>query len=143
MYLLDTCIISELVKERPNQSVMSFIESTDESNFYLSVLTLGEIHKGVSALSARKASPQRVAFLRQWVQYDLEKRFEGRILAVDSPTASLWGAVMGKLAASQQKIHSIDGLILATAYQHHLTLVTRNEKDFLDQTVVSVLNPFK
>ena len=131
-FLLDTSVISELVRPRPEPKVVAFIDATSESLLYLSVLTLGEIRKGISALPA---TSRRIS-LETWLDDDLALRFFGRILPIDQSVADRWGRI-----SAQQAIPVIDGLLAATALQHNLTLVTRNTKD-VAATGVAVFNPW-
>jgi predicted nucleic acid-binding protein len=124
-FLLDTNVISELVRPQPNAGVVEWIESTDEELLFLSVLTLGEIRKGIAALS----QPARKARLEAWLSRDLILRFEGRILAIDHAVADRWGQISGSLALKGSPLAVIDGLLAATALHHNLTLVTRNTRD--------------
>lgn len=123
MFLLDTCIISELVKTKPAARVVSWIESQRESDLYLSVITIGEIEEGVTALP----DGEKRAQLLTWVRHTLPERFAGRLLAVDVPVAVAWGARRG---TSKQTLPVVDGLIAATAHVHGLTVATRNVADF-------------
>ena len=124
-FLLDTNVISELVKANPEPEVTRWIENTDETLLYLSVLTLGEIRKGISFLPQ---SRRRVA-LEAWLDHDLSLRFSDRILPVDKQVADRWGRIAGSAAAKKSPLPVIDGLFAATAQHHNLTLVTRNTRD--------------
>ncbi len=134
-FLLDTNVVSELLRPLPDPRVRAWIASKDESLLYLSVLTLGEIRKGalLMPMGARSAA------LEAWLDDDLAARFARRILAVDRNVADTWG----KLAAVAEKgaLPVIDGLLAATALQHDLTLATRNVKD-VAATGVPILNPW-
>ncbi len=137
-YLLDTNVISELIRPRPEIRVTSWVDSVDEDLFFLSVLTLGEIRKGIAALGGSS----RRARLELWLEGELRPRFAGRILSVDEPVADRWGSLAGQLAASSQPpIPVIDGLLAATALHHNLVLVTRNAKD-VARTNAQVFNPW-
>ena len=136
-FLLDTNVISELVRPRPNPRVTHWLNSIDEELLFLSVLTLGEIRKGTTALaeSARKVK------LEAWLSGDLIPRFDGRVLAIDQAIAERWGQVSGSLAARGSPLPVIDGLLAATALHHNLTLVTRNARD-VALTGVTVFDPW-
>lgn len=136
-FLLDTNFISELIKPRPKPEVRKWADSVEESLLHLSVLTLGEIRKGIAVLpnSARRQ------VLEQWLQSDLQLRFTGRILSVDEGVADRWGWLTGKASASGRPLAVIDGLLAATALHHNLTFVTRNAKD-VSSTGVTVFNPW-
>jgi predicted nucleic acid-binding protein len=133
-FLLDTNVISELVKARPEPRVTKWIENTDETLLYLSVLTLGEIRKGIASLprSARRDA------LESWLSYDLVLRFSGRILPIDEPVADSWGRIA---AAKKSPLPVIDGLFAATAHHHNLILVTRNIRD-IAATGIAAFDPW-
>jgi predicted nucleic acid-binding protein len=136
-FLLDTNVISELVKPKPNPMVTRWVDATDESLLCLSVLTLGEIRKGISSLPD---APRRVA-LETWLDHDLVLRFADRILVIDQAVADRWGRLAAKALARKSPLPVIDGLLAATALQHNLTLVTRNTND-VAVTEVAVFNPW-
>ena len=121
-FLLDTNIISELVKPKPEANVTEWIENTDESLLYLSVLTLGEIRRGIASLPQSR----RRATLEAWLDKDLRARFEGRILVIDQEVADRWGLLISAARNSGTVLPVIDGLLAATALEHNLTLVTRD-----------------
>ncbi len=136
-FLLDTNVISELIKPKANPKVTTWIDATDEELLFLSVLTLGEIRKGVVLLprSARRTT------LEAWLSNDLPLRFSGRILNIDQKVADRWGHLSGSTSARGGNVAVIDGLLAASAIQHNLTLVTRNAKD-VAATGVSLFNPW-
>jgi predicted nucleic acid-binding protein len=136
-FLLDTNIVSELIKPKPDTKVAAWIEATEETLFRLSVLTLGEIRKGIDSLSDRS----RRSSLESWLNYDLMVRFANRILEVDQGVADRWGRIAAKAIAARHPLPVIDGLLAATALHHNLTLVTRNTKD-VAATGVPVFNPW-
>jgi len=125
-FLLDTCVISELVRPVPDKGVIQWIESRNEFDLYLSVLTLGEIQKGIFRLSAGKKKAQLTA----WLQDELEIRFAERVLPVTDAVALMWGNMLGTSEKNGQPLSVIDALIAATASEHNLVLVTRNISDF-------------
>ncbi|HST10961.1 MAG TPA: type II toxin-antitoxin system VapC family toxin [Terriglobales bacterium] len=137
-FLLDTNVISEMIKPRPEPRVTRWISTTDENLLYLSVLTLGEIRKGITALplTARRTT------LESWLDRDLLLRFEGRVLTIDLAVADRWGHLTGSLAARRHPIPVIDGLLAATASQYNLTFVTRNKAD-IEATGVPVFDPWR
>ena len=137
-YLLDTCVISELVKIRPSKKVIDWITQNNEENFYVSSLTFGEIHKGIEKLS----KSIRKNTLHQWVEHDLKERFRNRILNVDLNVAMVWGKIQAKTELDGKPIPAIDGLIAATGMAHNLIVVTRNIAD-MEQSGVTLLNPWK
>lgn len=136
-FLLDTNVISELVKPKPDQRLVRWIEETDESTLFLSVLTLGEIRNGVQRLR----SGRRRASLESWLQGDLPSRFQDRILPVDAAIADRWGTLSAIPAAKGKPVPVVDGLLAATAFHHNLTLVTRNASD-VTGIGVPTLNPW-
>ena len=136
-FLLDTNVISELVKPKPDDRVRRWIEETDESILFLTVLTLGEIRKGVERLR----SGRRRGRLESWLQVDLPSRFQDRILPIDAAIADRWGRISAIATAKGKPVPVIDGLLAATAIHHNLTLVTRNSSD-VSGTGVATLNPW-
>jgi toxin FitB len=136
-FLLDTNIVSELVKPKPEPRVTAWIDSTDETLLYLSVLTLGEIRKGIGLL--RDAS--RRVVLEAWLDSDLILRFAERILPIDRAVADRWGRLTAEAVVAKSPLPVIDGLLAATALDQNLTLVTRNTKD-IAVTGVPVFNPW-
>ncbi|MEZ5615183.1 MAG: type II toxin-antitoxin system VapC family toxin [Rhodocyclaceae bacterium] len=133
MFLLDTVVISELRKRRPARSVVGWIGSQDEGGLFLSVVTVGEIQRGIAG--KRKSEPAFADELARWL--DSLLRFYGdRILPMNAEIARLWGDL------SWQAGHSgADLLIAATALHHRLTVVTRNVRHF-EPLGVSLFNPF-
>ncbi len=136
-FLLDTNVVSELIKPKPEPKVAAWIEATEESLFRLSVLTLGEIRKGIDSLPDRS----RRSSLESWLSHDLLVRFDHRILDVDQGVADRWGQIAARAAAAKRPLPVIDGLLAATALHHNLTLVTRNAKD-VSLTGVPFINPW-
>jgi len=136
-YLLDTCVVSELVKKYPNTNVLSWLENQDEANLYLSVLTFGEIRKGIEKASDEK----RKIKLTMWLEEDLKQRFKGRIISIDQSVAIKWGEIQGATEKVGKVMPSIDGLIAISALVHHCTLVTRNISD-MENSIVELFNPW-
>lgn len=136
-FLLDTNVISELTKLRPEPKVVTWIQATDESLLFLSVLTIGEIRKGISSLP----SGNKRALLESWLGNQLAVRFTGRILEIDFEIAERWGLLSAQTKASGAPLAVIDGLLAATALHHNLTFVTRNTND-VKLTGLSVFNPW-
>jgi predicted nucleic acid-binding protein len=124
-YLLDTCVLSELIKKHPNPKVIKWVSKTDENNLFISVLTIGEIHKGIEKLPNSKKKDE----LHQWVNYDLKERFRNRIIDFDLKTASVWGQIQAHSELSGKAMPAINGQIVATGISYDLTVVTRNTKD--------------
>ena len=135
-YLLDTNVVSELYKTPPFASVSSFVNSAEDQSF-ISVITLAELRFGVATL----AQGRRRDALERWLDADLQDRFEGRVLDIDSATARAWGDLMALSQRVGANVHAMDGMIAATALAHDLTLVTRNIRDFV-KLDVRLLNPW-
>ena len=125
-YLLDTNVVSELVRPDPNANVIAWVRAGDETSYYLSVLTFGEIRRGIERLPQ---GPRRER-LRLWLGVDLTDRFKGRILEIDRRVAEIWGMIMVRGAAASVRLPTIDTLIAATAERHGMVVATRNLRDF-------------
>lgn len=136
-YLLDTCVISELVAKRPNPSVVTWIDTQLPTDLHLSVITIGEIAKGTSKL----APSRRKDSLTTWLNQTLPHRFGERILGIDTATMMLWGDMVGRLEKQGTPMPLLDSLIAAIAIQNSLRLVTRNIDDFAATGIV-MLNPW-
>jgi len=134
-YLLDTCVISELVKPRPNPRVVSWIKEQEEESLFLSVITIGEIQKGISKLYPSK----RRSNLAAWLQQELPARFAGRVIPINDEVALVWGQMLGDAESKGRRIPVIDAFLAATALVYGFTLVTRNAPDIVD-TGASLLN---
>ena len=134
-YLIDTNVLSELRRKQPDPQVVAWMQARPRQSLYLSVLTLGEIRKGLERVedAARKQA------LLDWLEVELSNYFVGRLLAVDAHTADRWGRL---LAQAGRPLPAIDALLAATALQHDLTLVTRNTRDFLGLGV-RLVNPWE
>ncbi len=132
-YLLDTSIISETRKIRAHPDVMAFLARADSAALFLSVLSLGELRKGVEA--KRRVDPRVAAELGAWVD-GIETTFADRVLDIDAGVARLWGEL-----SATRSLPVIDILIVATAIQRGLVLVTRNTGDVV-ATGVNTLNPW-
>lgn len=132
-FLLDTNVVSEIRRSR-DQHVRAWIEDVQDADLYLSVLTLGEIRKGIELLRGR--DPAQAEVFANWLA-ELHARFADRILAIDARVAEEWGRL--NAAASR---NTVDSLIAATARVHGLAVVTRNTSDF-DGCGVPLLNPWQ
>jgi len=132
-YLLDTNIVSETRRQRAHRGVLNFLEAQDSSALFISVLTLGELRKGVGA--KRRRDPATADLLAVWID-GMESTFSDRVLAMDARIARLWG----ELSASGA-VPVVDTLIAATAIIHGLTLVTRNTED-VRATGAVILDPW-
>ncbi|MGH9318684.1 MAG: type II toxin-antitoxin system VapC family toxin [Vicinamibacteria bacterium] len=137
-YLLDTCVLSELVKKKPNRGVIAWLETIDEISLCLSVVSFGELQKGISKLP----DSRRRRTLQSWVDEELTLRFAGRTLDIDRRVASRWGELSGNAERKGRKIPVLDGFLAATALEAGLTVVTESVEHF-GQTECSVLNPWE
>ena len=137
-YLLDTCVISEIIRSKPSIKVTKWIKQEDESNFFISVLTIGEIHKGIEKLDESRRKEE----LHNWVDNDLKERFWTRIIDIDLQTARIWGKIQGKTERIGKRMPAIDSLIAATGIAYHLTVVTRNISD-MEASGVALINPWE
>jgi toxin FitB len=137
-FLLDTNCISELVRAHPSPAVVKWVDAANENLLHLSVLTLGEIRKGIAGLPA---SGRRTK-LEIWVEVELKARFAGRILTIDDAVADRWGALAALAKRMGRMLSAVDGLLAATALQHNLAIVTRNVGDFAIAQV-QVVNPWE
>lgn len=136
-FLLDTCVLSELRRPRPDAGVATWVSSTDEDRLYLSVVAFMEIQKGITRLG----DDSRRAALQNWLDRDLTARFAGRVLPVDAETALTWGTLMGEAERQGTPVPVVDALLAATAAARNLTLVTRKTADFRSLPV-RVMNPW-
>jgi predicted nucleic acid-binding protein len=136
--LLDTCIISELVSKRPNSKVVEYVDTLDPEDVYLSVITIGEIVKGIEKLP----SSRRKAGLQAWLDDDLLVRFEGNVVSLDIEVMVEWGRITAHLESAGKTMPAIDSLIAATAQAKKMTLVTRKVGDFED-TDAEIVNPWE
>jgi predicted nucleic acid-binding protein len=137
-FLLDTCVISELMSKRPNPDVLKWIDSVDPDSVYLSVVTIGEIQKGIEKVR----DPQRREALEAWLKDDLLVRFRERMANLDIAVFLRWGTLTGRLETQGTPMPAIDSLIAAIALHGHFILATRNESDFL-RAGVQLFNPWK
>ncbi len=137
-YLLDTCVISEVTKPRPSPQVTTWLDTQEELTLFLSVITFGELQKGISKLP----DSQKRRRLHAWMTHDLTRRFTGRILGVDLEVALRWGAIAGEAERHGQQIPVLDGLLAATALVSGLTFVTRNTPH-MQPTGVPLFDPWE
>ena len=136
-FLLDTNVVSESTKPRPNPGVVAWLAAVDEDNVFLSVITLTELRYGVERLAQGRRRKQ----LDRWLQQDLPLRFEGRILPIDALVADTCGRLVARTESQGRPIEARDAFIAATAQVHQLTLVTSNVSHF-ETTVKSILTPW-
>jgi predicted nucleic acid-binding protein len=136
-FLLDTNVVSEWTKPHPNPGVVQWLETVNEDDVFLSVVTFAELRHGIERLAAGA----RRRKLDQWLRSELPARFEGRIALIDGAVADEWGRLVAQREASGKSIHAMDALIAATARVHGLTLVTRNVSDF-SASLKALVNPW-
>lgn len=136
-FLLDTCTISEPKQKQPNEKVLEWLDAQDESRLYLSVLTIGEIKKGIARLDSSK----KKAELEKWLE-KLRTRFSRRILSLSERTFLVWGKMYAGFEKKGIMRPAFDSLLEATALEHDLIFVTRNVKNF-QNSQVTILNPWE
>jgi predicted nucleic acid-binding protein len=136
-FLLDTNVVCEPTRARPELRVLSWLESTDEDRLHISAITLGEVQRGVSRLPRGRRRDQ----IQRWFDEELVERFAERILPVTESVGRRWGQVMADAESAGRSMSSIDGIIAATAIEGRLTLVTRKVRDFRD-SVRDILDPW-
>ena len=136
-YLLDTCVILELVKATPNRDVINWLMNTSSERLFLSVISIGEIRKGITKLPDSKKKHR----LTNWLNTLLED-YQARIYPIDLTVAENWGIIQGKAESIGSPVASVDSMIAAVAQTYNLIVVTRNESDFAS-TNVTILNPWK
>jgi predicted nucleic acid-binding protein len=136
-FLLDTNLVSEWTKPRPNPGVVSWLADADEDRVFISVVTIAELRHGVERL----AIGRRRKRLNEWIEGELLFRFDERILPIDAATADAWGRIVAHREGLGRPIGTMDAFIAATAQVHKLTLATRNQTDF-EASVAAVVNPW-
>ncbi len=137
-FLLDTCVVSELVRPAPLAALVDWINNQPEERLFMSVLTLGELRKGIDRLPEGAKRTR----LEIWLDSDLRIRFAGRWLPVDEEVAERWGLIAANTMSKGLTLPVIDGLIAATALTHGMTVVTRNAADMAG-TEVPIFNPWQ
>ncbi len=135
-YLLDTCVLSELVKPAPEPAVLGWMAQRQEHALFVSAMTLAELQRGVAKLPASRRRSELTAWLEK-----LEIGFEDRVLPFTQSTGQSWAAMCARAEATGHTMAAFDSIIAATAVEHGLTVVTRNVRDFAPAGVV-VLNPW-
>jgi toxin FitB len=136
-FLLDTNVLSEPMKERPNSGVLAWLSQVNEDQVFVSVVTITELRNGVERLTTGKRRER----LDAWLRKDLISRFKGRILPVDLRIADTCGGLMARSESIGRPIEARDAFIAATAQAHGLTLVTRNTSDF-EPTIKAIISPW-
>jgi len=137
-FLLDTNIVSEWTKPRPNTGVIDWLAEADEDRIFISVVTIAEIRYGIERLS----QGIRRERLDAWLTDDLPLRFEARILPIDAKTGDCWGCVMARGQAAGRPVGTMDAFIAATSERYDLTLATRNVSDF-EALGIRLTNPWR
>lgn len=137
-YLIDTCCISELAKPNPDDKVVQWFSDHNELDLYLSVITFGELRKGIEKLPSSK----RKRKLNHWINEDLLHRFKNRALDISLTEVNQWGKVLAKAEKMGTPLPAVDALIAATALAHNFAVVTRNTKD-MKASGVELINPWK
>jgi predicted nucleic acid-binding protein len=133
--LLDTNVVSELARPRPHEGVLRWFESVPDEALHLSVLSLGELRKGVELAADRRRKEK----LRVWLEVDVRQWFEDRLLVINASVAETWGQLLARVG---RPVPAIDSLLAATALQAGLRMVTRNVSDF-DYPGLDVVNPWQ
>jgi len=136
-FLLDTNVISEAKQKKPNKQVLEWLDAQDESKIYFSVLSVGEIRKGI----ARLESGKKKAELEEWLE-KLRNRFARRLLPLSEKTFLVWGKMCGEFENKGIVRSALDSLLEATALEHDLIFVSRNVKNF-QNSQVTILNPWE
>jgi predicted nucleic acid-binding protein len=136
-FVLDTCVLSELTRPAPHPSVASWFDEQDSTTLFISVLTVGEIARGIAALSTGRKKTALTGWLAT-----LRSTYGERILPIDAAIATIWGRIVAHADRVGAKPGVIDGLIAATALHHGYTVVTRNVADF-EPTEVAVLDVWR
>lgn len=137
-FLLDTDVVSELVARQPNQRVMDWVADKGEDLLYLSVITVGEIKRGIEKLPASSRKEK----LADWLEQDLLGRFQGRLVPLDGVVLLRWGELTARLEISGKTTAAIDSLIAASSLAGDFVLATRNSADFVSAGVRTV-NPWE
>jgi predicted nucleic acid-binding protein len=125
--ILDTCVVSELGRRDGSKHVADFIDAFPDDHLFLSVVTIGEITKGIRLLRESK----RKSRLAQWLQ-TIQMHYGGNVLPIASETAEIWGRITAEAQRKGRALAAADGLIAATAIEHGLTIATRNRRDFAE-----------
>jgi predicted nucleic acid-binding protein len=136
-YLLDTCVLSEFTRRQPEKRVADWLDSIDEEKLFISVITVGEVQRGIERLP----DSRRKTELLVWMNNGFLTRFAGRMIPIDAATMFLWGSLVAHREATGQPMGVMDSLILASALHNNLIIATRNVADFLPSGA-QVINPW-
>jgi len=137
-YLIDTCVLSECIKRTPNFLVAEWFNDQEPTRLYLSSITIAEIKKGLYKIQTTQ--PDRFNKLENWL-FAVEEKFNRRILPITENILDKWAEISADAELNGEKLAVMDSLIAATAYEHKLTLVTRNVDDF-KRTPIEIINPY-
>jgi len=142
-YLLDTCVLSEFIRHQPDERVIQWMDGMDESKLFLSVITIGEIHRGIERLPESRRKNELIA----WLNDVLVNRFDRRIVNIDVPSMFLWGSLTvcmesKRLPVVRKPMSVMDSLIAASALHQNMIIVTRNVTHF-QSCGVQVVNPWE
>ena len=137
-YLLDTCVISELIKPKPSSKLIKWLRSCQEESLFLSSLTIGEIQKGISKLPDSGKRKK----LQNWLDSKLTQRFDKRIIGIDFKVAQKWGEIQASSEIAGVKMPVIDSLIASIGLLYDMTVVTRNTED-MKNSGVRLFNPWE
>lgn len=133
-YLLDTNVLSEFIKKKPNIQVLKWFDDIPDHAFFVSVLSIGEIQKGIEKL---EHAPKKEK-IKLWLEQDIIEFFENRILPISADVAISWGKLLNRI---HRPAPAIDSLLAATCLHHNLSLLTRNTKDF-EHFNIEIINPW-
>ncbi|MGV1908731.1 PIN domain-containing protein [Agrobacterium cavarae] len=136
--LLDTNVLSEVTKPRPNKDVLTWLHELDEDRTFISIVSIAEIRRRVALMDKGRKQDA----LDKWLTDDLPQRFENRIIPVEGLVARAWGDLMALAKRGGRGLASMDGMIAATAVAHQLSLATRNTKDF-EGLGINIIDPWK
>lgn len=137
-FLLDTNVVSETVRQEPKQTVLDWIEARVPTDLFLAAQSLGELVRGARKVRGEARREQ----FEKWIEQDLARQFDGRILPFDDRTASVWGRLMGDGGRAGRRPSAADAHIAAVALQYDLVLVTRNVKDYVNFDI-RLLDPWQ
>src|ERR1700743_2192831 len=135
--LIETNVLSEVRRPAPDPKVLAWLHGLDEDRSFISVASIAELRRGIALMDEGR----RRATLADWLTHDLPARFAGRILPIDPAIAERWGDLMASARKGGVALSAMDGFFAATALVHHLTLATRNARDFAPLGV-PMLNPW-
>jgi len=137
-FLLDTNVVSESMRPRPDPNVVAWLSAVDEEETFLSVISFAELRRGIELLPVGRRRER----LAEWIDEDLSTRFHGRVLYVDRLVGDSWAGIMSRTERAGRRLDVMDAFIAATAESHDLTLVTRNTRDF-DALELPLFDPWK